>query len=77
MSTKAQAILDVNLITLGTLPQPARLAVTGGDLDGTEDLTWDTSGPQSCVAADGSRRSFSVPRDGADCCSAAGGLREG
>ena len=37
---------------VGTLPQPANLAASGGDLDGTVDLTWDAirRGVQSYVA---------------------------
>jgi hypothetical protein len=44
--------LQADRAPVGTLPQPANLAATGGDLDGTVDLTWDAirRGVQSYVA---------------------------
>ena len=44
--------LQADRAPVGQLPQPASLAATGGDLDGTVDLTWDAirRGVQSYVA---------------------------
>jgi hypothetical protein len=36
--------LQADRAPVGTLPQPAKLAASGGDLDGTVDLTWDAIG---------------------------------